>query len=229
MPGYRNSYVTKNYVDRKLAESVWSPIQRKVFDIDDAVPSAAGVFYVNIENDIVDKIANDRLYTTFQSLSDGIEEVTCDYKIVYITVHLRATLGEDETLSGVSQQVRPLIWRSISTYNETYANLILDVDASPNWPAVFGDINGLWMDKHKYVHSWATDSDTTAAGNVFFFKKIKPKHSNTAVMRIDGSGDFIPVDTEKGVVIYSQIGDDPTGVNATMYGYIEVGYKTKTQ
>lgn len=220
-------YATKRYVQNVVKKSEWSPVYRVSFDFDDAVLGAPGSIYnfdIQIRNQI-DQL--DLGATRIINGTDGYLQYEYDYKIEYIRVHLRVALGENETTSANSQTIRVLIYRyhdNLSDYNGTDV-VASDVDAMPQYGQLFGEINGLWMDKSVYIRSLAADSDTTSAGQAFMKKVIRPKHSNTLTNQIiDDSDNW---DTQKGLVLVQIVGDDPDGVNARAYGWIECGYRIK--
>lgn len=214
-------YATKSYVRHEMKKAEESPVYRVAFDFDgDTVNGLNGDVY-QLYDPIVSHISSHDLWTDIDVDPDDQQIYRCRFRICYIRVHLRTATGESETSSAVSQTVRVVIYRTNSTYNTTPDYAVGDVDAMPRYNKLYGDINGLWYDKTKYIHSWAADGDTTAGGQVFFKAVLKPLHSE--VFTWDGPSTTVA--SEKGQIALQIVGDDPTGTNSQTYGFIEIGFK----
>lgn len=218
-------YATKKYVNYKLAESEWSGINRCTWDFQNEVINGGNGDAWDIYEPIHVVIAQQNLWSRQEYGTDGIEIAVADFKIEYMRLRIRCALGENETTSAVSQTVRVLIFRHDENWTSGMSppSSVVDVDSMPLYPELFGDINGLYYDKTKYIHSWATDTDTTAGGQVFYNKLMKPKHSDV-ITQVSGGG---AVTSEKGAIWLQILGDDPDGINASYYGYLEIGFRVR--
>lgn len=224
---YKVSRNVKGYVNQKFAEAEWSSIQRVVRDFQNIAVDGGDGSYYSLTEVIANLINEQSLWTYNTNGTDGSVIKSSEYKIEYIRIHLRCALGESESVSAVSQTVRVLVLRLQDRYGsgETLEPVLADVDGMVHYDELFGNINGVYYDKTKYVHSWATDSDTTAGGQVFFHKLLRPMHSDSIFIDTNTED----VESEKGEVFVVIVGDDPDGTNAAMYGFFEVGFRYKTQ
>lgn len=219
---YNNRYVTKSYVDTKINESQWSPIQRCSLDLQNESVAGSNGEIFNLYTPIVNTIGQRDMWTQYTKGTDNITAYESHIRIKYIRIHIRCATGESEETSAVSQTVRVLLFRGITNLSEGNTSVVVDVDSMPIYGNLYGDINGLWYDKTQYVHSWATDGDTTAGGQVMFKKLVKPKHSEVIL-----SEDLENYDSHKGCVFLQVCGDDPTGTNSSYYGFVEIGFVVK--
>lgn len=210
--------------------SKWSKEQYAYLDFDnDTISGAPGDIFF-LEGALFDAISNGQIFKmgSVNRDEDGTIQYELDYRIDYIRIHLRAALGESESTSAVSQTFRLIMYRTDDTYDEAVADLgaqaqVVDVDGPPHYNRLTGSSNGLYYDTWRFLHSWATDSDTTAGGQCFVIHKYKPLYTNVVITDEGGS----TLDTHKGIVLMQIVGDDPDGTNATIFGYVEFGWRYK--
>lgn len=232
MPRYNRTLASKRYVNKRIEEEKWSRQYIVNVDFDNATV-VNSVTYYNLSEDIFLQMIAEGIFADapVDTGTDGARFATVEYKIDYIRWRLRAALGEDETLSAISQTVRLMLFRSAQDNheiaNDGFNVYTDDVDGSFRYDLLYGNKFGYYSDKMQYIHSWAADSDTTAGGQVIFkgFKKLKFSDTAQATPTVAADGD---VNNEKGCLVFAHVGDDPTGTNAALYGFIEIGWRYKT-
>lgn len=229
---YNNKLATKRYVNQRIEEEQWSRQYICTGNFDEAV-SDYSVY--NLTEFILLQMTGEGILNDapVDSLTDGEKVHAMEYKVDYIKLHFRAALGESETVSAISQTIRIILYR----YNEQYrtcedvgiVQITEDLDGALAYDSMYGNKFGLYWDKSKYVHSWSVDTDTTAGGQVFFNKFVKPKITDTVSCKTPAN--TVPslalTDTEKGCILMAVFADDPDGTNAQLYGYCEIGWRYK--
>lgn len=224
-------YASKNYVNKRIEDEKWSRQYIISRDFDAEVVNSTPSYY-NLSHSVATSMIDENIFANAptDTTTDGIRFCSVIYKIDYIRIRLRTATGENETTSAVSQTVRMLLYRSSQDYDDVIANgfntIVDDVDGSVRYEDLYGNKFGLYWDKWKYVHSWATDTDTTAGGQVFFSKLAIPKFSDEFVADPDVSNPD-NIFNEKGTLVLMIIGDDPSGTNAETYGFVEIGWRYK--
>lgn len=235
MPGYRRGgYATKKYVRKEIQKEKWSGQYISIIDLDNVVVNGGtGDYYNLIEDVYVDMIRNGifkdaPVYTG----SDDEKIGNVHLKLDYVKLHTRVSLGENETVSGISQTIRYILYRDGQTYQEVKDNgvelITDDVDGSIRYDWMFGNKFGLYWDKTKYVTSHLATGTAMAGGQVFFNKFKKLDYSDkTWLVDPDTQTDVGKIDNEKGVLLLCVVGDDPDGTNADIFGYVEIGWRVK--
>lgn len=217
----------KKFVKKEVNKSRWSDAQYASADLDFTVnPDNV----INIYETMMASIfANDgEIIKNGQSTRDpdsGDLNYQLDIKIIGITLYLRYTNGESESLSAVSQHIREFLFRSRFTYQEIlpgWASPITDIDACPNRLYMSNNTSALIHDKSLYVTNHAADGDTTVGGNAYTHKYFALGYTDRLTAP---KADLGQVDTDKGVVLMNFKSENPDGTNTQCYGYYEVVWK----
>lgn len=232
MPRYNSRIATKRYVNQRIEEEQWSRQYICTGNFDEVVTDYS--FYVLTDYIFLQMVQENILADApVDTTTDGEKIHGMEYKIDYVKLHFRAALGESEATSAVSQTIRMLLYRGSQSFRDATdvgVDVITeDVDGAVIYDLMYGNKFGLYWDKTKYVHSWAVDTDTTAGGQVFFNKFVTPKFSDTVTCRTpSGTAPSLGLcENEKGILMLNVLADDPDGINAQLYGYVEIGWRYK--
>lgn len=223
---------TIKYLDKKIAKSMWSKQQYSVRDFD-IIQIGTDEKY-NLSSDIVSALLEDDMSIfkngTYEKSTNGDIAYTLDIKIDYIKWQLRYALGENETTSAVSQNVREIFFRCDDQYDEValpsnIKSLCDDHDGNIHYTNVYGSKMGVYSDKMMYLKTQSADSDTSVGGQQIS-KGYKVLNITDTYSALAGS-EYTAVQSEKGQICLEVLADDPSGENCNMYGYVEIGWRYK--
>lgn len=225
MPRYNHRLATKKYVQRQIHKPEWSDVYRVSLDFQN---ETVDDYIYELYSPIVDLINNNSLWEKIQQSTDAEAYYETHIKICYIRVYLRYALGESEVFAASSQTIRTVVYRVDQPYQVVYTNpgnygAIKDVDAMPRYIRFFGEINGLLLDTSGYVHSGALTGTSLYGGQIFCHHLIINKMTDT-IYKESESG---PELSEKGCLCIQIVSDNPSGENASAYGYVEIGFKVR--
>lgn len=225
----QNWIASKKFVRKEINEAKWSRQYITTIDLDDATINA-GITHVNITEEIINHMIGALLFNNGASQinTDGSIETEVNWKLDYIKFRVRVATGESEIASAVSQTVRVSLFRSTqdeqSWIDDGPLAIYDDEDGNIKYDRLYGNKFGIYSDQLKYIHSWAADSDTTAGGQVIFKKFCTPKASDSFAA-LKAEDDPTVVRNDKGILIFAFCGDDPSGENSKMYGWLETGWR----
>jgi len=225
---------TKKYVDKKIAKSEWSKQIYTTIDFDVTGLGTDNKYLLTallcqqlINNNYALMSGGSVAYNT-----DGTVDYSVDIKIDYVKWQLRYALGENEETSAVSQTVREIFFRTDQQIDEVISSvanitsLCDDLDGNIKYAHAYGNKKGIFSDKMFYLASQAADSDTTVGGQYISkgFKTLKYSDSYS----IKEGQAVANMTSEKGQLSLELFADNPSGENCNVYGYVEIGWRYKT-
>lgn len=224
---------TKAYVDKKLKTASYSKQVITTVDLDRTTTVTTGIMLTsNIVGHILQNNCAIFQNGTISVNTDGTTSWKLHIKIDYVKWQIRYALGENETTSAVSQNVREIFFRDDNQYEEINsagapAPVVDDLDGNVKYDLLYGNKQGLYSDRFHYLRSNAADSDTTVGGQKMSkgFCKLNYVDTYNAIK----PGQSLPlnsdVTSEKGQLCLGVYCDDPTGENAQAYGFVEIGWR----
>lgn len=241
MPGYsynktmpkrkrKNAYQTnkiRSLIQQEVKKAEWSKRQVTVIDFDE---TTGGQSKYALTVDLVDQLlANDgRIFSRGSQYEDDNGSIRTDLhiRIDAIKWQFRFALGENETTSAVSQTIRFLIWRTDQEFQDitnpaNIRDIVSDQDGSVRYTFCYGNSLGVYADHIMYLKSQAADTDTTVGGQRIMKGYKNIKYTDT-YGHLGGTYTIGNVQSEKGQLVLSVVADDPDGVNAQMFGFMEI-------
>jgi len=225
-----NAPATKKWVNKQVNKAKWSKQMVSVTDFDEPVGS---VNKYTLTRSIVEQLlaSDNALFNqgTQEIDSEGNVIASLKIKIDAIKWQLRYALGENETTDAVSQNIREIFCRvddqfQVAVDPGNLPNVVEDQDGSVRYHELYGNVMGLYSDRFMYLESQAADSDTTAGGQKMSKGYQRLRYVDTLSHSIDS---FVEsgVSSEKGQLALEVFADDPSGVNAKIYGFVEIHWR----